>query len=339
MRIHGVDNIAPQPLTSHDAVNGRILTTLQIRTRAARRALAVRGMMEAVTWSFIPAAHAALFGGGQAALKLANPIAADMSDMRPSLLPGLIAAAQRNADRGFADVALFEVSGTYEGDAPGNQRRVAGGVRRGTAKLDGQGRHWTGNAGPVGVFDAKADAIAALEAAGAPVDKLQVEARGPSWYHPGRSGTIRLGPKVVLATFGEFHPKTLEALDVSGPLCGFEAFIDAIPEAKAKPTRTKPRLDLSPFQAVKRDFAFVVGKDVEAAALVRAATAADKKLVTGVRVFDVFEGAALGADRKSVAIEVAIQPLERTLTDEDFEALAARIVDNVAKQTGGVLRA
>lgn len=339
MRIHGVDNIAPQPLTSHDAVNGRILTTLQIRTRAARRALAVRGMMEAVTWSFIPAAHAALFGGGQAALKLANPIAADMSDMRPSLLPGLIAAAQRNADRGFADVALFEVSGTYEGDAPGNQRRVAGGVRRGTAKLDGQGRHWTGNAGPVGVFDAKADAIAALEAAGAPVDKLQVEAGGPSWYHPGRSGTIRLGPKVVLATFGEFHPKTLEALDVSGPLCGFEAFIDAIPEAKAKPTRTKPRLDLSPFQAVKRDFAFVVGKDVEAAALVRAATAADKKLVTGVRVFDVFEGAALGADRKSVAIEVAIQPLERTLTDEDFEALAARIIDNVAKQTGGVLRA
>ena len=338
MRIHGVDNIAPQPLTSHDAVNGRILTTLQIRTRAARRALAVRGMMEAVTWSFIPARHAELFGGGQAALKLANPIAADMSDMRPSLLPGLIAAAQRNADRGFADVALFEVSGTYEGDGADNQRRVAGGVRRGTAKLEGQGRDWAGNAAPVGVFDAKADAIAALEAAGAPVDKLQVEAGGPSWYHPGRSGTIKLGPKVVLATFGEFHPKTLAALDVSGPLCGFEVFIDAIPEAKAKPTRTKPRLDLSPFQAVKRDFAFVVDKDVEAAALMRAASAADRKLVTGVRVFDVFEGAALGEGRKSVAIEVAIQPLERTLTDEDFEALAAKIVDNVAKQTGGALR-
>ncbi|MCO5156255.1 MAG: phenylalanine--tRNA ligase subunit beta [Aquamicrobium sp.] len=338
MRIHGVDNIAPQPLASHDAVNGRILTTLQIRTRAARRALAVRGMMEAVTWSFIPAKHAELFGGGQAALKLANPIAADMSDMRPSLLPGLVAAAQRNADRGFADVALFEVSGTYEGDGAESQRRVAGGVRRGTAKLDGQGRHWAGNAGPVGVFDAKADAIAALEAAGAPVDKLQVEAGGPAWYHPGRSGTIRLGPKVVLATFGEFHPKTLEALDAAGPLCGFEVFIDAIPEAKAKPTRTKPRLDLSPFQAVKRDFAFVVGEDVEASTLMRAASAADRKLITGVRVFDVFEGAALGEGRKSVAIEVAIQPLERTLTDEDFEALAAKIVDNVTKQTGGVLR-
>ena len=338
MRIHGVDNIAPQPLASHDAVNGRILTTLQIRTRAARRALAVRGMMEAVTWSFIPAKHAELFGGGQPALKLANPIAADMSDMRPSLLPGLIAAAQRNADRGFADVALFEVSGTYEGDAPQDQRRVAAGVRRGTARIDGQGRHWAGNAGPVGVFDAKADAIAALEAAGAPVDKLQVEAGGPAWYHPGRSGTIRLGPKVVLATFGEFHPRTLAVLDVSGPLCGFEVFVDAIPEPKAKPTRTKPRLDLSPFQAVKRDFAFVVGKGVEAAALVRAASSADRKLVTGVRVFDVFEGAALGEDRKSVAIEVAIQPVERTLTDEDFEALAAKIVDNVAKQTGGELR-
>ncbi|MCO5147858.1 MAG: phenylalanine--tRNA ligase subunit beta [Aquamicrobium sp.] len=338
MRIHGVDNIAPQPLASHDAVNSRILTTLQIRTRAARRALAVRGMMEAVTWSFIPAKHAELFGGGQAALKLANPIAADMSDMRPSLLPGLVAAAQRNADRGFADVALFEVSGTYEGDGAENQRRVAGGVRRGTAKLDGQGRHWAGNAGPVGVFDAKADAIAALEAAGAPVDKLQVEAGGPAWYHPGRSGTIRLGPKVVLANFGEFHPKTLEALDAAGPLCGFEVFIDAIPEAKAKPTRTKPRLDLSPFQAVKRDFAFVVGEDVEASTLMRAASAADRKLITGVRVFDVFEGAALGEGRKSVAIEVAIQPLERTLTDEDFEALAAKIVDNVTKQTGGVLR-
>ncbi|RWB63291.1 MAG: phenylalanine--tRNA ligase subunit beta, partial [Mesorhizobium sp.] len=188
MRIHGVDNIAPQPLGAHDAVNAKILTVLQVRTRAAKRALAVRGMMEAVTWSFIPAKHAELFGGDQTALKLANPIAADMSDMRPSLLPGLIAAAQRNADKGIGDVALFEVSGTYEGDAADQQRRVAAGVRRGTAKLDGSGRHWAGNAGSVGVFDAKADAIAALEACGAPVERLQIEAGGPAWYHPGRSG-------------------------------------------------------------------------------------------------------------------------------------------------------
>ncbi|MER8385123.1 phenylalanine--tRNA ligase subunit beta [Mesorhizobium sp. M1428] len=338
MRIHGVDNIAPQPLGSHDAVNAKILTVLQIRTRAAKRALAVRGMMEAVTWSFIPAKHAELFGGGQQALKLANPIAADMSDMRPSLLPGLIAAAQRNADKGIGDVALFEVSGTYEGDGADQQRRVAAGVRRGTAKLEGFGRHWAGNAGAVGVFDAKADAIAALEACGAPVERLQIEAGGPAWYHPGRSGTIKLGPKVVLGTFGEFHPKTLEGLDVSGPLCGFEVFIDAVPEPKAKPTRTKPRLDLSAFQAVKRDFAFVVDKAVEAGTLVRAALAADRKLISGVSVFDVFEGAALGAAKKSIAIEVSIQPVEKTLTDEDFEALAKRIVENVGKQTGGVLR-
>jgi phenylalanyl-tRNA synthetase beta chain len=261
-----------------------------------------------------------------------------MSDMRPSLLPGLVAAAQRNADRGLGDVSLFEVSGTSEGAAPEDQRRVAAGVRRGTAKLDGSGRHWSGNAGAVGVFDAKADALAALEACGAPVDKLQIEAGGPSWYHPGRSGVIKLGPKTVLGHFGEFHPRTLEVLDVSGPLCGFEVFVEAVPEPKAKATRTKPRLDLSPFQAVKRDFAFVVDRGVEAGTLTRAAASADKKLIAGVSVFDIFEGASLGEGKKSVAIEVSIQPIEKTLTDEDFEALAGRIVENVKKQTGGVLR-
>jgi phenylalanyl-tRNA synthetase beta chain len=204
--------------------------------------------------------------------------------------------------------------------------------------MDGSGRAWSGNAATVGVFDAKADALAALEAIGAPVDKLQVEAGGPAWYHPGRSGTIKLGPKVVLASFGEFHPKTLEALDVSGPLCGFEVYVDAVPEPKARATRTKPRLDLSPFQAVRRDFAFVVDRAVEAGTLTKAALSADRKLITGVTVFDVFEGASLGEGRKSIAIEVSIQPIDRTLTDEDFEALAGKIVDNVGKQTGGVLR-
>ena len=338
MRIHGVDEITSVPLASHGAVNGRILTTLQVRTRNAKRALAVRGMMEAVTWSFIPEAHARAFGGGRPELKLSNPIAADMSDMRPSLLPGLLVAARRNADRGFADVALFEVSGAYEGDTPDAQRRVAAGIRRGTATLEGSGRNWAGNAHNVGVYDAKADAIAALEACGAPVDRLQVEAGGPDWYHPGRCGTIKLGPKVVLGTFGEFHPRTLEKLDVSGPLCGFEVFIDAVPEPKAKPTRIKPKLELSAFQAVKRDFAFVVDRQVEAGTLTRAALGADRKLIAGVNVFDVFEGASLGPDKKSIAIEVAIQPVDRTLTDEDFEALAKRIVESVAKQTGGVLR-
>ncbi|UPA24723.1 phenylalanine--tRNA ligase subunit beta [Shinella oryzae] len=343
MRIHGVDNIKPAPLESHAAVNGRILTTLQIRTRLAKRALAARGMLEAVTWSFIPKAHAELFGGGAPSLALSNPIASDMSDMRPSLLPGLLAAAQRNADKGYGDVALFEVSGTYENDRPEGQRRVAGGVRRGTASLAGSGRLWSnaakGGGKPVDVYDAKADALAVIEACGLPMGNVQIEPGAPAWYHPGRSGTIKMGPKIVLGYFGEFHPKTLGALDVSGALCGFEIFIDAMPEPKKKATRTKPALDLSPFQAVKRDFAFVVDKTVEAGAIVRAATGADRKLISAVNVFDVFEGASLGEGKKSVAIEVVIQPVDKTLTDEDFEALTARIVGNVVKTTGGTLRA
>ena len=343
MRMFGVDKIKPEPLPPTGSVNGKILTTLQIRTRSARRALASRGMLEAVTWSFISAEHAKLFGGGGETLKLVNPIASDMSDMRPSLLPGLLAAAQRNADRGFGDVAIFEVSGTYEADTPEGQRRVAGGVRRGTASIAGSGRLWSngvkGGGKAVDVFDAKADALAVLEACGIPMSNVQIEQGGPEWYHPGRSGTIKAGPKVTLGTFGEFHPKTLEALDVSGTLCGFEIYVDALPEPKKKATRTKPALELSPFQMVKRDFAFVVEKAVEAGAIIKAATSADRKLITGVNVFDIFEGASVGEGRKSVAIEVLIQPSDKTLTDEDFDALTKKIVGNVEKSTGGTLRA
>ncbi|MFC3163347.1 phenylalanine--tRNA ligase subunit beta [Ciceribacter thiooxidans] len=343
MRIHGVDNIKPAPLPSAGAVNGRILTPLQIRTRTAKRALAARGMLEAVIWSFISHEQAKLFGGGSHALRLANPIAADMSDMRPSLLPGLLSAAQRNADRGFGDVAIFEVSGTYENDAPEGQRRVAAGIRRGTASLSGAGRMWSnaakGGGKPVDVYDAKADALAVLEACGLPMGNVQVEPGAPAWYHPGRSGTIKMGPKVTLGYFGEFHPKTLEALDVTGALAGFEIYVDAVPEPKKKATRTKPALELSPFQMVRRDFAFVVDRTVEAGAIVKAAGSADRKLITGVNVFDVFEGASLGEGRKSVAIEVLIQPVEKTLTDDDFDALTKKIIANVEKSTGGVLRA
>lgn len=342
MRIHGINEIKPQAMSRLGDVNIRILTTLQIRTRLAKRALACRGMMEAVTWSFIPAAHAVLFGGGKAELKLVNPIASDMSDMRPSLLPGLLAAAQRNADKGYGDVALFEVSGTYEDDTAEGQRRVAGGIRRGTATLNGTGRLWSnaakGGGKPVDVYEAKADALAVLEAMGFPVANLQIEQGGPAWYHPGRSGTIKMGPKLVIGHFGEFHPKVLEALDVTGALCGFEITIDKLPEPKKRATRTKPVLELSPFQAVRRDFAFIVDRTVEAGAIVKAATSADRKLIAGVTVFDVFEGASLGDDKKSIAIEVAIQPSDRTLTDEDFEALTGRIIANVEKSTGGTLR-
>ncbi len=343
MRIHGVDQIRPEPLEHQGAVNSRILTTLQIRTRTAKRALASRGMLEAVTWSFIPEDQAKLFGGGKPQLKLANPIAADMSDMRPSLLPGLLTAAQRNADKGFGDVAIFEVSGTYEGDTPEAQRRVAGGIRRGTASLAGAGKAWSnaakGGGKPVDVYDAKADALAVIEACGLPMGNVQVEQGGPAWYHPGRSGTIKMGPKVVLGHFGEFHPNTLSALDVSGALCGFEVYLDAMPEPKKKATRTKPALELSPFQMVKRDFAFVVDRTVDAGTLIKAATTADRKLVSGVSVFDVFEGPSLGENKKSIAIEVLIQPVDKTLTDEDFDALTKKIVANVEKSTGGILRA
>jgi phenylalanyl-tRNA synthetase beta chain len=343
MRIHGVDKIKPEPLEPTGSVNGKILTTLQIRTRLAKRTLASRGMLEAVTWSFISEAQAKLFGGGSAALKLANPIAADMSDMRPSLLPGLLSAAQRNAARGYGDVAIFEVSGTYEGDKPEQQRRVAGGIRRGTASVAGAGRHWgnvsKGGGKPVDVYDAKADALSVLEACGLPMSNIQIEAGAPEWYHPGRSGTIKMGPKVILGYFGEFHPKTLSSLDVNGALCGFEVYIDAMQEPKKKATRTKPALDMSSLQAVKRDFAFVVDKTVEAGNILKAATGADRKLITGATVFDIFEGASVGEGKKSIAIEVNIQPVDKSLTDEDFAALTKKIIANVEKTTGGVLRA
>lgn len=338
MRIYGVNQIVHKPLPSHGAVNGKVLTEGQVRTRNARRALAVRGMLEAVTWSFIAADHARLFGGGQVELKLANPIAADMSDMRPSLLPGLLSAAQRNADRGYGDVAIFEVSHVYAGDRPDDQKRVAAGIRRGSAVPAGGGRHWRGSAEPVSVFDVKADALAVLAALGVDTDKVQIADEGPDWYHPGRKGRVQLGPKLVLATFGEFHPMTLEILDAAGPMCGFEVWLDAAPWPRRKATRTKSPLAVSDLQSVKRDFAFVLDRDQEAASVVRAAAGADRSLITEVNVFDLFEGASLGKDKKSLAIEVTLQPVERTLTDEEIDAVSGKIVANVAKATGGVLR-
>ena len=338
MRIYGVNKIEPQPLPSHGAVGSKILTTGQTRNRAAKRSLAARGMLEAITWSFIPHNHAKLFGGGSKATKLANPISVEMSDMRPSLLPGLIAAARRNGDRGYSDVALFEVGGVYLGDKPEDQKRVAGGVRRASAKPGGSGRDWRTPAAEVDVFDAKADALSVLEACGMDTAKVQVIAGGPDWYHPGRCGTVQLGPKNVLATFGELHPLILEALDVTGSICGFEVLLDAIPEPRKKATRTKTPLELSDLQAVKRDFAFVVDRSVDSTVLLRAAAGAEKALISNISIFDLFEGASIGEDKKSIAIEVTLQPIEKTLTDEDIAAVSSKIVENVVKSTGGELR-
>ena len=339
VRIVGVDRVPATPFDRGEAPRKPVLTPIQLRTRKAKRALGARNLVEAVTWSFIAKAQAELFGGGQPELALANPIAADLSDMRPSLIPGLVGAAQRNADRGFPDTALFEVGQIFKGDRPQDQFTAAAGVRRALAKPSGIGRHWTKRDGVVDAFDAKADALAVLAAAGAPAQALQVVPGGPSWLHPGRAGTIQIGPQNVLGHFGELHPRALEALDAEGPLVAFEVILERIPEPKAKATRTKPPLELSPFQPVERDFAFVVERTVKAADIARAATSVDRKLISGVTVFDVYEGAGIEPGKKSIAIAVTIQPRERTMTDAEIEALAAKIVAEVGKRTGGVLRA
>ena len=340
VRILGVDRVPLTPFPRGDHQRKPVLTPIQLRTRKAKRALAARNLVEAVTWSFIGKREAELFGGGRPELALANPIAAELSDMRPSLIPGLVAAARRNTDRGFPDVGLFEVGQIFRGDRPEDQLTAASGIRRALAKPSGLGRHWTKREldREVDAFDAKADALSVLVAAGAPAQALQIVPGGPDWLHPGRSGTIQIGPQNVLGYFGELHPSALEKLDAEGPLVAFEVILEKIPEPKAKPTRAKPGLDLSAFQPVERDFAFVVERNVKAADLVRAAQGADRKLITGVTVFDLYEGTGIESGKKSIAIAVTLQPRDRTMTDAEIEALSAKIVAEVGKRTGGVLR-
>jgi phenylalanyl-tRNA synthetase beta chain len=338
VRIVGVDKVPMTPFERGEDGRKPVLTPIQLRTRRAKRALAARGMVEAVTWSFISKNAAELFGGGKAELALANPIASDLSDMRPSLLPGLIASAQANGDRGFADVALFEVGQIFKGDRPEDQFVAASGVRHGYATSKGMGRQWSGSA-TSDAFDAKADALAVLAAAGAPMQALQIVPGGASWLHPGRSGTIQIGPQNVLGYFGELHPRTLETLRADCPLMAFEVILDRIPAAKQRPTRAKPPLELSAFQPVSRDFAFIVDRTVKAGDMVRAAQGVDKKLITDVTVFDVYEGKGIDDGKKSIAIAVTLQPREKTMTDEEIDAVGARIVAEVTKKTGGVLRA
>jgi len=338
VRIVGVDRVPSTPFAREHA-RRPVLTVIQNRTRKARRTLAARGLVEAVTWSFISKQEAELFDGGKPELSLANPIAVELSDMRPSLIPGLVMAAQRNADRGHADVGLFEVGQIFKGDRPEDQLTAASGLRRALAKPSGSGRFWSDRACPVDAFDAKADAFAILAAAGSPMQALQVVPGGPSWLHPGRSGTIQIGPQNILGHFGEMHPRAIAALKAEGPIVGFEVILEKIPEPKARATRAKSPLELSPFQPVERDFAFVVESTAKAADIIRAAQNVDKKLITDVIVFDVYEGKGIEPGKKSIAIAVTIQPREKTMTDAEIEALSAKVVAEVTKRTGGVLRA
>ena len=333
LRVHGYDAIPVVPLPREHAVTRPALSPARRRLGHARRALAARGLVEAVTFSFMPGKDAGLFGEVPDRLRLVNPISADLDVMRPSILPNLIAAAGRNADRGFADGALFEVGPQYADDTPEGQSTVAAGIRTG----DATPRHWTGPARPADAFDAKGDALAALSALGGPVDTLQATPDAPAWYHPGRSGVLRLGTKAV-AQFGELHPTVLQAMSVKGPVVGFEVFLDAVPLPRSKGSHARPALVLSPFQPVTRDFAFVVDDGVPAEAVARAVKAAERKLLSAVRVFDVYRGPGVPEGRKSIAVEVTLQPVDATLTEEQIDAVAVRIVAQVAKATGGTLR-
>ena len=339
VRIVGLDSVVSTPLLREEQTIGKpILTLLQKRTRQAKRALAARGLVEAVTWSFVSKERATLFGGGKPELALANPIAADLSDMRPSLLPGLLSAAQRNVDRGIGDVALFEVGQVFLGAGENDQRINAAGLRRATAKPAGAGRHWSARAAAVDVFDAKADAMAMLASLGVPTGGMQLVAGGPAWFHPGRCGTLQFGPKNIVGWFGELHPRVLDALKADGPVVAFELVLDDIPAPKARPTKVKPKLELSEFMALERDFAFIVDRSVKAADITKAAQAAERALITDVGVFDIYEGTGVPEGKKSVAISITLQPREKTLTDAEIEAVAAKVVAEVSKKTGATLR-
>ncbi|RYE08365.1 MAG: phenylalanine--tRNA ligase subunit beta [Hyphomicrobiales bacterium] len=332
MRMEGLDKVPVDPLPRLSGVAPRMLTTMQNRRRVAKRVLAARGLDEAVTWSFISEAEAKRFGGGAPELKLANAIAADLSDMRPSLLPGLLAAVRRNENRGFADLAIFEVGQVFLSDKPEGQHTYATAIRAGAAP-----KSWQGSA-PLSVFDAKADLAAVFDALGHDIGKLQLVAESPAWAHPGRGGRVQLGPTNIIGWFGELHPAWAAELDLTGPVVAFELDLDAIPEPRKKPTKGKPALKLSDLMPVDRDFAFLVDRAVTADKLLRAARNADKALISGVEIFDLFEGKGVPEGQKSVAIRVTLQPTDKTLTDEDIEKVSTAIVGAVAKATGGTLR-
>jgi phenylalanyl-tRNA synthetase beta chain len=328
LRLGGLDRIPPVSLPVAGSVPAATLTARQGRAALARRVLAAQGLAECVTFSFMPGADAAQFGGGDASLRLGNPIAADLDQMRPTPLATLALAAQRNAARGYAEVGLFEIGPGYP--AVDTQLQVAAGLRCGPAP-----RHWSGPALPAGAMDAKTDVWTVLAALGVPMEALTVTADAPAHYHPGRSGKVRQGPKTVLAHFGELHPRVLAAIDLAGPAAGFEIVLDAVADPKRR-RRSAP--DLPNFQPLRRDFAFLADAAVTAEAVLRAARGAERHLIAGVSLFDLYEGDKLPEGKKSLAIEVVFQPRERTLTDAEIEAACAKVVAAVAKATGAVLR-
>jgi phenylalanyl-tRNA synthetase beta chain len=333
-RIAGYDALPAEPLPPMPRGAGGVLTPRQARLRLARRALAAMGYGEAIGWSFVSRAAARMFGGGYEALVLENPIAADLDCLRPSALPGLILAAGRNARRGFPDCALYEIGPVFAGTEPADQRTVIAAVLAPRPP-----RRWDGVVGVDDLFSLKGDLTALLEELGAPVANLQIAQDAPRpWWRPGRAARLQLGPKSVLAEFGEIHPKTLAALDMAGPVYAFEIWVETIPEPKKKAVKTKPALALSPLMPFTRDFAFVVGRDTPAGDVVRAAQSADRTLIAGVRVFDVYEGPGVPEGRKSVAVEVTVQPREKTLEEAEIEALSAKIVAAAGKAAGAVLR-
>lgn len=337
VRIAGLDMIPSTPMPRSYGIAKRVLTEPQRRSRRARRLLAGRGMIEVVTWSFIPTLQAKHFGGGQTALELENPISIEMSSMRPSLLPGLLVSLQRNRNRGFNDVAVFEVGQAYLGIAPDEQLMLASGTRAGTAHLESRGRTWQRKIDPVDVFDAKEDSIALLFALGIDGSKVQITPDGPGWFHPGRCGTVRMGPKTILGHFGEIHPATLKLLDVEGPVVAFEMFLKDVPGSKKK-SRAKPPLIASDLLPVRRDLAFLLDESVPASDVVKAATSVDRTMIAKVDVFDAFSGAPLEKGKKSLAIEITLQPQQVVLTQADIDAVIQRIVANVEKVTGGAVR-
>lgn len=336
VRIVGIDGLEPTPMARPKAVARPIVTLRQHRIATARRALAARGMVEAVTWSFINHDDATAFGGGKAVLRLVNPIAEALSDMRPSLLPGLIHAVTTNVNRGHADLGLFEVGQVFAGTKPEDQTTMAAGVRQGLSHVTGRGRHWHGRQETADLFDAKADCLAALAAVGGPVDKVEITRDAPDHYHPGRSGTLRLGPNVI-AHFGELHPAVLASMDAPERLAAFELTLENVPEPR-RPIIRKPPFVAADLMPVRRDFAFLAHEGVAARDIVRAALSARKDLVTDAVVFDIYRGPGVPEKHKSVAIEVTLQPTAATLTETEIDAVAEAIVEAVGNATGATLR-